>query len=397
LTISDARSKEIAFGRIKRLANAGLVLEPFVMTLFKLLDDAIPSAPLKAFLTIPDEVGAFICNSPELYAQLPSARKSFFNSDVNPSNFGARLSNVTSPLEPIWSTKTVWLLEEIMWPSVFYRSEQFNTVTRPLGWWKLIMVSLRENGTVCGLYPIWRSQKEKDFSKADYAFLESSAPHIAHGLTTAMLIRTRASKAESESARASAYGSEFLPSTLWGTGVVLMDRAGALVAMDSAAELIFSQIAELNGRRGRWDDNAKAGLDEIHRLTLSALDPNSAARPPVVRILSHWSGAVVALRGTVAIGTGGQEFVTVLVQRGETKVLRRRRMMLRWGLSERETEVLSFTAQGKTNRELAVILEISPLTVKKHLERIFLALGVETRTAAAMMLESDDHESVISV
>jgi hypothetical protein len=47
LTISDARNKEIAFGRIKRLANSGLLLEPFVMTLFELLHDAIPSAPLK--------------------------------------------------------------------------------------------------------------------------------------------------------------------------------------------------------------------------------------------------------------------------------------------------------------------------------------------------------------
>jgi DNA-binding CsgD family transcriptional regulator len=60
------------------------------------------------------------------------------------------------------------------------------------------------------------------------------------------------------------------------------------------------------------------------------------------------------------------------------------------GLSEREIEVLSFAAQGKTNPEIAIILGINPLTVKKHLERVFLALGVETRTAAAGMLESDN-------
>ena len=53
-------------------------------------------------------------------------------------------------------------------------------------------------------------------------------------------------------------------------------------------------------------------------------------------------------------------------------------------LSEREREVLAFVAGGKTNAEIATILEISPRTVQKHLEHIFEKLGVETRTAAAV-------------
>jgi DNA-binding CsgD family transcriptional regulator len=180
---------------------------------------------------------------------------------------------------------------------------------------------------------------------------------------------------------------------MWGTGVVLMDRAGALVAMDSSAELIFSQAAAFNGRPGKLDDSAEAALAEVHRLTLSALDPNSRARPPVVRMLFHWSGAVALLRGTVAVGADAREFITVLVHRGETKEIRRRRMIFRWGLSEREAEVLSFVAQGKTNPEIAVILGIIRLTVKKHLERVFLALSVETRVAAVKALESNGRDS----
>jgi len=38
---------------------------------------------------------------------------------------------------------------------------------------------------------------------------------------------------------------------------------------------------------------------------------------------------------------------------------------------------------GKTNREIAEILDLSPRTVNKHLETIFPKLGVENRTAAA--------------
>lgn len=52
-------------------------------------------------------------------------------------------------------------------------------------------------------------------------------------------------------------------------------------------------------------------------------------------------------------------------------------------LTERESEVLFWIANGKTNREAAEILEMSPRTVNKHLEMIFPKLGVENRTAAA--------------
>ncbi|MBI3801746.1 MAG: helix-turn-helix transcriptional regulator [Deltaproteobacteria bacterium] len=53
------------------------------------------------------------------------------------------------------------------------------------------------------------------------------------------------------------------------------------------------------------------------------------------------------------------------------------------GLTSRETEVLFWVMQGKTNLEIATILEARSRTVQKHLERIYRKLGVETRTAAA--------------
>lgn len=54
-----------------------------------------------------------------------------------------------------------------------------------------------------------------------------------------------------------------------------------------------------------------------------------------------------------------------------------------FGLTAREAEVLTWIAQGKTNREIAAILGMQTGTVKKHVEHIFEKLGVETRTAAA--------------
>lgn len=53
------------------------------------------------------------------------------------------------------------------------------------------------------------------------------------------------------------------------------------------------------------------------------------------------------------------------------------------GLAHREAEVLAWVAQGKTNEEIGEILGCSRRTAQKHLERIYLKLGVENRTAAA--------------
>jgi len=58
----------------------------------------------------------------------------------------------------------------------------------------------------------------------------------------------------------------------------------------------------------------------------------------------------------------------------------------RAALTERQIEVLSWVARGKTNAEIAQILSLKTGTIGKYLERIFPKLGVENRTAAASFI-----------
>jgi DNA-binding response OmpR family regulator len=51
-------------------------------------------------------------------------------------------------------------------------------------------------------------------------------------------------------------------------------------------------------------------------------------------------------------------------------------------LTGREAEVLLWISRGKSNREIGEILHISPRTVNKHLEQVFVKLGVENRASA---------------
>ncbi|MFT3964664.1 MAG: DNA-binding response regulator [Sphingobium sp.] len=53
------------------------------------------------------------------------------------------------------------------------------------------------------------------------------------------------------------------------------------------------------------------------------------------------------------------------------------------GLTPREADVLLWTARGKSNKDMSEILNISARTVNKHLDHIFIKLGVENRASAA--------------
>src|SRR6201981_1752068 len=59
--------------------------------------------------------------------------------------------------------------------------------------------------------------------------------------------------------------------------------------------------------------------------------------------------------------------------------------LLALGVTAREAEVLYWMAEGKTNPEIAIIIDASLNTVKKHAINLFAKLGVETRTAAARL------------
>jgi DNA-binding CsgD family transcriptional regulator len=56
------------------------------------------------------------------------------------------------------------------------------------------------------------------------------------------------------------------------------------------------------------------------------------------------------------------------------------------GLSQREVEIMEWVRIGKTNFEVAMILNISAFTVKNHLQRIFRKLDASNRAQAVEKL-----------
>lgn len=96
-------------------------------------------------------------------------------------------------------------------------------------------------------------------------------------------------------------------------------------------------------------------------------------------------------RGGEADGVAG-DWLLILREVSDAGAIEAMRLALK--LTAREAEVLYWVAKGKTNKDIGDILGSSPATAKKHLERIYVKLGVETRTAAAAVALKRIRESL---
>ena len=119
-------------------------------------------------------------------------------------------------------------------------------------------------------------------------------------------------------------------------------------------------------------------IDWLLRESSAVADGREARTLPVQRTVGNESRQLVfALQQR----TGDDDLLIVMREVSDAAVVEA--MVQAFKLTLREAEVLYWVAKGKTNRDIGDILGSSPATVKKHLERVYVKLGVETRTAAA--------------
>jgi len=127
------------------------------------------------------------------------------------------------------------------------------------------------------------------------------------------------------------------------------------------------------------------GVDMQHALSQAVRDWLS----------THADGAAGAQAPDITMPDGTDLALTFLGRGGEDEYLFRLTRdntadaidLLRshYNVTGREAEVLLWIGRGKSNRDIADILGLSPRTVNKHLEQIYSKLGVENRASAAVL------------
>ena len=164
---------------------------------------------------------------------------------------------------------------------------------------------------------------------------------------------------------------------------------GTHAALDATGRFLLA--TDLSGRLLWSTPKARALLAEL----FPAQNERAASLPAelVEQLMRlRGEGPRSASSATMEIGARRLE-ITVLSRIGPDELLfrlaevgtRNDEQVLQRALSltSREAEVLLWISRGKSNREIGEILSISPRTVNKHLEQVFVKLGVENRAAAA--------------
>lgn len=163
----------------------------------------------------------------------------------------------------------------------------------------------------------------------------------------------------------------------------------ARAALDAAGPgvLAIARDGSTQWLSRRAEERLGSGLENVSengRSTISlwlaetAGQPLSECRPLDIRLED---GKLARLQ-VIGRPASGDTLVGVALQENskDSEVLSRK-----LGLSQREGEVLSWLAKGKSNKDIATILHLSPRTVTKHIEKILEKLGVENRTSAAIL------------
>jgi DNA-binding CsgD family transcriptional regulator len=256
-----------------------------------------------------------------------------------------------------------WSLYDFTTRDDFHRSALYRKLYRPLGI-EYQLAMLLPN-PAAGLHAVAVNRSNEDFSDAERQTLELLWPHLTQAARNVrVLSRLRDLAMVSTQAE--------------GRGIIVLDRQGHVELCTEQARVWLNKYCaegyprrkiQLPQRVVTWlttqlgDAVGERGIPAGHPEPL--IVPRADAFLVVRLVADHGRGQHLLIL----------EEESLRAPPGSLQGL---------GLTEREAEVLAWVAQGKSNREIGMILGMSARTVQKHLEHVFEKLEVESRTAAIL-------------
>ena len=257
----------------------------------------------------------------------------------------------------------LWRFSDFFTRRRWHRLGLYNEYYRRVGVEYQIGFRLPRSGPNVTVIALNRAPGQTDFSDGDLDRLTLLAPHFAQAYRSSAAL----SRVKSELALMRRGLEAF------GKVIVLLERGRVRLLPESGRELLTRYFPEGPGRGTGLPDTLQRWIRHHEAL----LDRDDAVPPPRRPLVVEREGKRLVIRLL------SEPTVTCLLleeQRAGVDC----EALEQFGLTRREAEVLAWVAEGKTSGDIASILGIRPKTVEKHLEHIFEALGVETRTAAAV-------------
>jgi DNA-binding CsgD family transcriptional regulator len=244
----------------------------------------------------------------------------------------------------------------------FHRLALYNEFFRPQGIEHQIALTLPAPPPL--VIGIALNRSRPDFSERERQLLELIRPHLIQAYHNAEAV----SRLKQQHIQ---LGRQVVEE--WERGVIVLNREGQVrLWTEQARRWVTKYFGKIRSARflppplQRW---------VTQQLSLRVQHTN--VPPPRLPLIVEQEDTQLIVR-LVAAPEGDQQMLLLEEQRTTLSIT----SLAPLGLTQRETDVLFWVMQGKTNQEIASILTLSPLTVRTHLEHIYRKLEVETRTAA---------------
>jgi DNA-binding CsgD family transcriptional regulator len=207
------------------------------------------------------------------------------------------------------------------------------------------------------------NRNTRDYSLKEKRILEFLVPHFQSAYENSGAFEDKVAAVQ----RAAAIQQTLSAECLW-----VDHRLQVKEATPRAAEFIREFFAE---------EFTAGALPEKLLAWLRTHAPSAPAHPPLVPLLVDRDGASLKIR-LYPDRLPGLHLLTFTRRITKPTVEHLKPL----GLTPRETEILLWVAQAKTNDEIARLLGCSSRTVAKHMEHLLLKLKVENRSAAMILV-----------
>ena len=221
------------------------------------------------------------------------------------------------------------------------RSLRWQEMLRPNGFDAELRVSFVDSGGCWGSLILVRDRGRPDFDAQAMVAVERLAGTLVAGLRRTVVAQQAT-----------------IEQTTHGPGLVVLDRHGQIESLTPAAR--------------HWLDHL--GQDPP---VLSAVAASAQASGPARARVRTPTGQWLILHGARLDGDP-QGRVSVIIEPPRPADLAPL-LVAAYGLSHREQTVTALVLQGRSTRQIARVLSISPYTVQEHLTAIFDKVGVRSR------------------
>lgn len=262
------------------------------------------------------------------------------------------------------------------------KSEYYNDFLSPQGIHYKLLAILKSRGRVLGKVLLLRSRKSGNFTNAALRDAETITPYLANALENNLM--------RSELERNN--GLLRMIENNLKTGIILLDKSRRVIHVNDRAKDICAVIGKKPVDIRNVHDIHPDFVKDFQEM-MDEYDSVSSDKPPLPRSrLLRADSGTFSVRSQMIRDLSDQRdsnfFMINIDEAGKPCGASAEVPLKEFMLSGREREVAEQVARGLRNSEIADILYISEVTVKKHLQSIFQKTGVDNRAALVRALLS---------